>query len=161
MLAGQLHPDAVFPNSGAKGREVAAAGRRRVSRWLELRFRTGFSEWLSHVYYDEDLVALLALVDFAGDPRSRRALRWSPTCCSSTWRSTTTGASSRRVTGVPTSAARSRRAKRAPPISAKLAFGVGSFARVENQSAVALALSPRYRVPAAIVRDRERPCATP
>ena len=28
--------------------------------WLDLRFHTGFSEWLSHVYYDEDLTALLA-----------------------------------------------------------------------------------------------------
>ena len=27
----------------------------RILRWLDLRFRTGFSEWLSHVYYDEDL----------------------------------------------------------------------------------------------------------
>ena len=32
-----------------------------------MRFKSGFSEWLSHVYYDEDLTALLSLVDFV-DP---------------------------------------------------------------------------------------------
>ena len=44
-----------------------AIARPRIVRWLDLRFRTGFSEWLSNVYYDEDLVALLSLVDFCGD----------------------------------------------------------------------------------------------
>ncbi len=151
MLAGRLHPDALFPNSGAKGREVAAAGRRRVSRWLELRFRTGFSEWLSHVYYDEDLLALLALVDFAGDPEieARAAMvadlllldmalhHYRGVFASSHGRSYERCKIAAREEGTTD--------------LAKLAFGVGSFARVENQSAVALALSPRYRVPAAIV----------
>lgn len=66
-LAGRLFPDAVFTNSGRTGREQMAIMRPRVTRWLELRFRSGFSEWLSNVYYDEDLTALLNLVDFCGD----------------------------------------------------------------------------------------------
>lgn len=66
-LAGQLFPDAVFSNSGQTGREKMAVCRPRILRWLELRFRTGFSEWLSHVYYDEDLVAVINLVDFCQD----------------------------------------------------------------------------------------------
>ncbi|HNR31673.1 MAG TPA: hypothetical protein PKI11_12360, partial [Candidatus Hydrogenedentes bacterium] len=66
-LAGQRYPDAVFTNSGKTGRDQMAVMRPRVMRWLELRFRTGFSEWLSNVYYDEDLVALLNLVDFCDD----------------------------------------------------------------------------------------------
>jgi len=150
LLAGQLHPDAVFSNSGAKGREVAAAGRRRVARWLELRFRSGFSEWLSHVYYDEDLVALLALVDFAGELEvaTRAAMvadlllldmalhHYRGVFASSHGRSYERCKIAAREEGTTD--------------LAKLAFGVGSFARVENQSAVALALSPRYRVPAAI-----------
>ncbi|NIV75254.1 MAG: hypothetical protein GWN37_10565, partial [Gammaproteobacteria bacterium] len=45
-LAGQRHPDAIFANSGLSGRELARVARPRILRWLELRFRTGFSEWL-------------------------------------------------------------------------------------------------------------------
>ena len=66
-LAGQLFPDEVFTNAGHTGCEKMAIARPRIVRWLDLRFRTGFSEWLSNVYYDEDLVALLSLVDFCGD----------------------------------------------------------------------------------------------
>ena len=66
-LAGQLYPDEIFTNSGQTGREKMAISRRRILRWLDFRFRTGFNEWLSHVYYDEDLTALLSLVDFCDD----------------------------------------------------------------------------------------------
>jgi hypothetical protein len=66
-LAGQLYPDEVFTNSGETGMQKIELNRKRILRWLDLRFRTGFSEWLSHVYYDEDLTALLSLYDFAQD----------------------------------------------------------------------------------------------
>ena len=33
-------------------------------KWLELRYKSGFSEWLSNVYYDEDIPGLVALVEF-------------------------------------------------------------------------------------------------
>ena len=66
-LAGQLFPDAVFTNSGRTGHAQMGAHRPRVLRWLDFRFRTGFSEWLSNVYYDEDLTALLSLADFCED----------------------------------------------------------------------------------------------
>jgi hypothetical protein len=46
--------------------------RRRILRWRDLRFHTGFSEWLSHVYYGEDLTALLALFDIAKDGEIHR-----------------------------------------------------------------------------------------
>lgn len=68
-LAGRRYPGVVFANEGRTGaakQEWAAA---RIGRWLELRFTTGFSEWLSHVYYDEDITALLSLADFAADGR--------------------------------------------------------------------------------------------
>jgi hypothetical protein len=71
-LAGQLHPDEVFTNSGETGRQKIELNRKRILRWLDLRFRTGFSEWLSHVYYDEDLTALLSLYDFAEDEEIRQ-----------------------------------------------------------------------------------------
>jgi hypothetical protein len=71
-LAGQLYPDQVFTNSGETGKQKIELNRNRILRWLDLRFRTGFSEWLSHVYYDEDLTALLSLYDFAQDDEIRR-----------------------------------------------------------------------------------------
>jgi hypothetical protein len=66
-LAGQYFPQRRFYNSGRTGSAMMAVYRSRILRWLDLRFRTGFSEWLSHVYYDEDIGALLGLVDFARD----------------------------------------------------------------------------------------------
>ena len=73
-LAGQLYPDYVFTNSGRTGREQMNRFRPRIERWLDLRFRSGFSEWLSNVYYNEDMPPLLNLVEFAHDPKlGRRA----------------------------------------------------------------------------------------
>jgi hypothetical protein len=66
-LVGQLYPEEVFAASGETGVEKMATFRPRVMRWLELRYQTGFSEWLSNVYYDEDIPGLLALVEFAED----------------------------------------------------------------------------------------------
>jgi hypothetical protein len=67
FLAGQLFPEDRFTNSGRTGREMMARFRPRLMKWLELRYRTGFNEWFSNVYYDEDLAALVALADFSED----------------------------------------------------------------------------------------------
>lgn len=67
FLAGQLYPDVTFTNAGHTGREKMERHRGRVLRWLDLRFRTGFSEWLSNVYYEEDIAALVNLIDFSRD----------------------------------------------------------------------------------------------
>ncbi|MFP4113548.1 MAG: hypothetical protein ACOC2Y_07945 [Spirochaetota bacterium] len=72
-LAGQLYPDEVFTNSGRTGREQMNRFRPRIERWLELRFRSGFSEWLSTAGYDEDLSPLFNLVEFAHDPKLVRS----------------------------------------------------------------------------------------
>jgi len=66
-LVGQLYPNEVFAASGETGAEKMATFRPRVMRWLELRYKSGFSEWLSNVYYDEDIPGLLALVELAQD----------------------------------------------------------------------------------------------
>lgn len=149
LLAGQRHPDARFANSGATGRELAATARGRVLRWLDLRFRSGFSEWLSHVYYDEDVLAVLALVDFAADSEiATRAAMVADLLFLDIALQTFRGvfASSH---GRSYDRAKIDAREEGTTDLAKLAFGVGAFARIENQSAVALALS-RYRVPAAI-----------
>ena len=71
-LVGQLYPDEVFAASGETGAEKMATFRPRVMRWLELRYKSGFSEWLSNVYYDEDIPGLVALVELAEDEELRQ-----------------------------------------------------------------------------------------
>ena len=66
-IAGQLYPDRIFTASGRTGREMMEVYKPRILRWLKLRYQSGFSEWLSNVYYDEDMPALLALIDLAND----------------------------------------------------------------------------------------------
>lgn len=77
LLAGQLWPDRLFPNSGMTGAEHAAKAARLVRRWLDWRERFGYSEWLSNCYFDEDLAALANLHDFAADAdiRTRAAMQ--------------------------------------------------------------------------------------
>ena len=68
FLAGNWMPHRVFTNDGRTGREHAARARKRILTWLELRWRYGFTEWYSSVYYTEDVAPLVNLIDFAGDP---------------------------------------------------------------------------------------------
>lgn len=146
LIAGQMHPDAVFSNSGETGLRKQEIARRRILRWLDLRFRTGFSEWLSNVYYDEDLVALLTLVDFAQDDEIRRraemvtdlllldlALHGFRGVFASTH-------------GRSYESSKKWAAEESTTDTSRLLFGAGSFARRENMAAVCLALS-RYRSP--------------
>jgi hypothetical protein len=71
-LAGQLYPNEVFTASGETGLEKMETFRPRIMRWLELRYQSGFSEWLSNVYYDEDIPALVALVELGEDEELRQ-----------------------------------------------------------------------------------------
>jgi hypothetical protein len=150
LVAGEQFPDAIFANTGETGRARAERARRRVLRWLAMRFRTGFSEWLSHTYYDEDLTAAVTLVDFAADAELREraaqvadlllldmALHHFRGVFASTH-----GRSYER--------GKKRSAEEGTTDTARLALGIGAFAQVENMGAACLALSPRYRVPAVI-----------
>lgn len=145
-LAGQMYPDEVFSNSGETGRQKIELNRKRILRWLDLRFHTGFSEWLSHVYYDEDLTALLALYDFAADEEIRNkaemvldllvfdmALNSFKGVFGSThgraYENTKKWASNEGTTD-----------------TSKLLFGMGVFSGFDNMSAIAIALSG-YHVP--------------
>lgn len=71
-LAGLKYPEETFTNSGLTGREMSERFLPRIRMWLDLRFATGFSEWLSNVYYNEDLPALFNLVDFAAHEEIRK-----------------------------------------------------------------------------------------
>ncbi|TVQ18307.1 MAG: hypothetical protein EA382_17855, partial [Spirochaetaceae bacterium] len=158
-LAGQLLPDRVFTNSGRTGRQQMNRFRPRIERWMDLRFRSGFSEWLSHVYYNEDLPPLLNLVEFTDDPKLSRdasmvvdlllldiALnQFRGTFGSTHGRSYEAGKKSGRVEST------------APVVW--LICGMNQPA-VGNMSATLLATSSRYRLPSVIggiARDTDRP----
>jgi len=67
LLAGQLYPKTIFPNSGMTGQEHVEHAVPRLQKWLDFRGRIGFVEWHSNVYFNEDMPALVNLVDFAND----------------------------------------------------------------------------------------------
>jgi hypothetical protein len=68
-LIGQKYPETVFPNSGLTGREHMEKARKRVLDWLEMRWKYGFTEFYSGVYYKEDIGALINLIDFSQDEK--------------------------------------------------------------------------------------------
>lgn len=158
-LAGQLFPDQQFTNSGRSGAEMMDSFRPRLQRWMDLRFYTGFSEWLSNVYYDEDLTALLSLVDFCKDEDiQRRAAMLIDLLLFEVAVNTFAG-----VFG--SSHGRSYEpmqkwaAQENITDTQKLLFGRGVFAGSDNMSAAGFALSLRYRLPDvihAIANDSQR-----
>jgi hypothetical protein len=159
-LAGQLFPDAVFTNDGQTGRQKMAVHRPRIMRWLDLRFRTGFSEWLSHVYYDEDLTALASLVDFCQDQElsSRSEMIIDLVLADMALHSYRGIFGS--THGRSYEPAKKRSSREGTASTHKLFFGTGNFSNADNMSAACLALSPRYRLPQVlyvIANDAEQP----
>jgi hypothetical protein len=71
-VAGQTFPDEEFTNSGMSGDEHVAHAEEELAKWFEWRARFGFSEWLSNVYWSEDLKGTLLLAEFAHDPEIAR-----------------------------------------------------------------------------------------
>jgi hypothetical protein len=65
VLAGQRFPDLVFSNTGQTGQWHREKGERLALEWLQQRGTSGFSEWDSNCYFEEDLVALSHLADLA------------------------------------------------------------------------------------------------
>ncbi|HUT53716.1 MAG TPA: hypothetical protein VM658_10010 [bacterium] len=53
------------------GREHMEHARPLLHKWLDYRGRFGFAEWHSNVYFNEDMPALLNLVDFADEQSVR------------------------------------------------------------------------------------------
>jgi hypothetical protein len=64
-VACKLFPDETFTNVNKTGSEKIDYAYNRILHWLKMRFNTGFIEWHSHVYYAEDLAALMHLIDFS------------------------------------------------------------------------------------------------
>ena len=72
LLAGQLFEARTFENDGNDGRYHIDHALHFITRWFDFRARFGFSEWLSNCYFEEDLLALVNLYDFARDAEVRR-----------------------------------------------------------------------------------------
>lgn len=71
ILAGQLYPDRRFTNIDRDGRWHRQKGERLALEWLRKRGRTGFTEWDSNCYFEEDLLALSHLAELAQDEQVR------------------------------------------------------------------------------------------
>jgi len=66
-LVGQLYPDKIFSNSGLTGKQHQEKARKRILTWLKMRWKYGFTEFYSAVYYKEDIAPLINLIDYADD----------------------------------------------------------------------------------------------
>jgi hypothetical protein len=64
-LAGLLFPAERFTNSDQNGLFHIQKGKMMAERWIKEKGTYGFMEWHSNTYYEEDLLALLNLYDFA------------------------------------------------------------------------------------------------
>jgi hypothetical protein len=66
-LIAQRYPQIKFKNSGLIGQELRERAKLRALDWLEMRWKFGFTEYYSNVYYKEDIGAMINLIDFADD----------------------------------------------------------------------------------------------
>jgi len=148
-LAGQMFPNEVFSNDGRTGKQKVELNRPRILRWLDLRFRSGFSEWLSHVYYDEDLAALLALYDFAADGEIREKAEMALDLLLLDMALNSFKGVFGATHGRAYENTKKWAANEGTSDTSKLLFGRGVFSGFDNMSAVAFALS-NYRVPPSI-----------
>jgi hypothetical protein len=69
MLAGQLYPERVFTNVNQPGRWHLEKGESLAQKWLQNRAETGFKEWDSNTYFEEDTLALSTLASLAENPK--------------------------------------------------------------------------------------------
>jgi hypothetical protein len=69
VLAGQLYPERIFTNSDKTGQWHREKGERLAGLWLKNRAWTGFKEWDSNTYFEEDTLALSTLASLAENPQ--------------------------------------------------------------------------------------------
>jgi len=146
-LAGQLYPDEIFTNSGGTGREMMGIHRPRINRWLEMRFKSGFSEWLSNVYYDEDWAALLNLVDFVQEESLRERARMIIDLLLLDMALNSFQGVFGCTHGRSYEQNKKWAALEGTTDTSKLLFGTGAFSAYDNMSAIPFALSKKYRMP--------------
>ena len=153
-LAGQLYPEETFRWLGKPGSWHKEHGRKNLLVWLGLRARYGMSEWLSPTYYAEDILALMNLVDFAHDSKIAKAAQ------GITEMLLLDGALHAFDAGMRNSSGRSylndlkdaRKSETAAILSVACGLPDTGVPLPLSGAAIALATSPRFRTPEAIVR---------
>ena len=150
-LAGQRAPKQVFANSGLTGRQQMSRAKGRIERWILTRLRGNFSEWDSNAYMTLDAFAMLALVDYAENPRLRELATtllhklFFLLACQSFRGSHGSTHGRCYVTAL-----KSARVENTSSLQ-RIAFGMGIF-NGETRATGLLALSRNYRVPDVIQR---------
>lgn len=66
-LVGRKYPDTLFQVSGLTGKQHAAKARKRILDWMDMRWKYGFTEFYSNVYYSEDIGGMINLIDLSED----------------------------------------------------------------------------------------------
>ncbi len=69
LLASQLFPNAVFSNDRRLSKLHRNDASGRIMKWFSNREGGAFYEWLSNVYFEQDILALMNLVDFSENKR--------------------------------------------------------------------------------------------
>jgi hypothetical protein len=67
LIAGQSLPDRTFTNANLTGKQHVEHAKPLIKRWIDLRARFGWSEWLSNVYYGEDIDGLMLIAEHSDD----------------------------------------------------------------------------------------------
>jgi hypothetical protein len=67
LIAGQTFPDRTFTNANMSGKQHMEHAKPLIKRWIDLRSRFGWSEWLSNVYYGEDIDGLMLIAEQSDD----------------------------------------------------------------------------------------------
>lgn len=67
MVAGEMFPDTVFPNSGLTGRQHAAKAKKLITEWFEKLLRYGYNEWNSVAYISVDMFSYITLFELCAD----------------------------------------------------------------------------------------------
>ncbi|WP_371802425.1 hypothetical protein [Candidatus Lokiarchaeum ossiferum] len=150
-LAGQLYPNEFFSNSKMTGEEKMVKARKRILKWFELRFYTGFNEWLSNIYYDEDMTALLNLIDFCEDEEIVRKAKIIMDLMLFDMALNSYYGQFVSTHGRCYAAEKKNALVESTIDTMKLVFGMGNFANKDNMSAVTLALSEKYTPPEVIM----------
>ncbi|HOX33180.1 MAG TPA: hypothetical protein PLB91_12685 [Spirochaetales bacterium] len=75
LVAGQLYPDEIFPNSGLTGREHRAKAELLLASWFERFMAEGLTEWDSSAYIPVDLLGLASLLVLAGSAPLRESAK--------------------------------------------------------------------------------------
>lgn len=146
-LAGELFADETFTNNGQKGAWHRERGKKRVLAWIDIKAKTGFLEWDSNNCYINTSAALMNLAELAQDQvvRKRAAMLLDIMFLDiavDSFRGSYGTAHGRTYPRAITAGG----ATEDTAALQRIAFGLGAIGKPDNNAAIYLASSKRYRV---------------